>query len=193
MCFFLQDECHTPPISLLSGKGEDTVSHYVRRRRANGQFAPALDLSGPPQTPPTRPPRPYQRLSAAQRPTGPITELSPAHKPSVAEVISVLEVARARLHSAEDNITITWVADLEPAREHWRNQAHIAEKHVDVPASDAFYEIVHVSEQLSRYLSQTPVFECHHVGKEECENCHHIDVDDKLDEIIDNYTVQANQ
>jgi len=91
------------------------------------------------------------------------------------------------LHTAHDNVSIAWVSDLEPAREHWRNQALIAENHGDVAASDALYEVIAFSDKLSNYLVQAPVFDCRHPGEPECENCRTPDIDEKLDEEIDYY------
>lgn len=171
------------------------MSHNIHRRRRNGQFAPSLPLSTPaaPPSPPARPPRPYQRLTDSQRPRGVVMELTPGRAPTCEEVISVLNVARARMHAAQDNVSIAWLADLEPARDSWRRQAEIAEAHGDIPASDALYEVIEVSRRLDDYLARTPVFTCRHEdADEQCDECTPVDIDDFFDDEIAHYRDQLS-
>lgn len=166
----------------------------IRRRRKNGQFAPSLTL--PPKAPHSAPQTPhvasYARLPEHLRVSSGPMELSPEYPPSPADVVNVLRVAKARLYGALANPSVLWVSDLQEARAQWRQQATIAENHGDIPAMDAFYEIVNLSDRVQNYLSQAPTFECHHPGEWDCENCENIDVEEVVDEIIEHYTDQRS-
>lgn len=162
-------------------------SPHIRRRRKNGQFAPALSLPAKaPHSAPTHP-QSYSRLPEHLRLLSGVVELSPDRPHTPQDVVNVLHVAKARLYAAMTNPELSWVADLEDARLHWRAQAIIAERHGDTAAADCFYEVSHLSEKVSNYLQQAPDFECRHPGETDCDNCERIEVESAVDRIVDFY------
>lgn len=167
------------------------ISH-IRRRRKNGQFAPALTL--PAKAPHSAPalPASYVRLPEHLRVSSGPMELTADHRPTPEEVVNVLNVAKARLYGALANPSVHWVSDLDEARAQWKAQAIIAENHGDTTAADCFYEIIEASEKVSNYLRQTPTFDCYHPGEWDCDNCANIDVEEVVDEIIDFYRSQQH-